>query len=151
MNLREKSAGRMDKMDNQEVRNNSGADGSEDLALEEALGNFKDSVHAWSEAAYSRPRTAVQAVRRRSWRLAAGWALAVVLVTGSVAGSVFERHEQKMRIAEAARVAQQQRLAAENRALDEEDLLAKVDNDISRDVPNAMEPLAQLMAEGDIQ
>jgi len=30
---------------------------------------------------------------------------------------------------------------------DEEELLAKVDSDVSRVVPSAMEPLAQLMAE----
>jgi len=44
-------------------------------------------------------------------------------------------------------VAEQQRLAAQERARqEEEDLLAKVDSDVSREVPSAMEPLAQLMA-----
>ena len=138
-------------MNEQEGLDNLQPEAGQDLVLEEALGNFRDSVHAWSDAAYSRPRTAVQIVRRRSWRLAAGWALAAVLVAGSVTGGVFERHQQQMRIAQAARIAAQQRLAAEQRAVDEEDLLAKVDSDVSRDVPNAMEPLAQLMAEGDIQ
>jgi hypothetical protein len=42
------------------------------------------------------------------------------------------------------------RLAAEQRNQqtheEEEDLLAKVDSDVSRQVPAAMEPLAQLMA-----
>ena len=55
----------------------------------------------------------------------------------------------------AARVAEQQRLqerlAAQQRdqqaQQEDEDLLAKVDSDVSRDVPVAMEPLAQLMAE----
>jgi hypothetical protein len=51
----------------------------------------------------------------------------------------------------AARVAQQQRLAAQQRdqqaQQEDEDLLAKVDRDVSREVPVAMEPLAQLMAE----
>ena len=47
--------------------------------------------------------------------------------------------------------AEQQRLMAEQRAREEEDLLAKVDSDVSREVPSAMEPLAQLMAEDDIQ
>jgi hypothetical protein len=46
--------------------------------------------------------------------------------------------------------AEQQRLAAaaEQQARQEdEDLLAKVDSDVSREVPAAMEPLAQMMAE----
>jgi len=47
----------------------------------------------------------------------------------------------------AARQVQQQRLVAEQHAREEEDLLAKVDSDVSREVPSAMEPLARLMAE----
>jgi hypothetical protein len=47
--------------------------------------------------------------------------------------------------------AERQRLAAEQRNRDEEELLAKVDSDVSREVPSAMEPLAQLMAEDDTQ
>jgi hypothetical protein len=46
----------------------------------------------------------------------------------------------------AARVAEQQRLAAQQQLWQEdEDLLAKVDSDVSRQVPAAMEPLGQLM------
>jgi DNA polymerase III psi subunit len=129
----------------------------EDLLLEQALRNFRLSVHAWSEAEYSRVRRAGTTVRQRSWRLAAGWALGCVLVAGSVSGGVYERHQrnlrqlQEMKIA-AARVAEQQRVAAEQRARDEEeDLLAKVDSDVSREAPSAMEPLAQLMAEDEAQ
>jgi hypothetical protein len=48
----------------------------------------------------------------------------------------------------AARAAESERLVAEQRASqEEEDLLAKVDSDVSREVPSAMEPLAQLMTE----
>jgi hypothetical protein len=47
----------------------------------------------------------------------------------------------------AAQQAERQRAAAEQRAREEEDLMARVDSDISREVPIAMEPLAQLMAE----
>jgi hypothetical protein len=47
----------------------------------------------------------------------------------------------------AQRDAERQRQMAEERAREAEDLLAKVDSDVSREVPNAMEPLAQLMAE----
>jgi len=122
----------------------------EDLLLEQALVNFRSSVHAWSAAEYSRVRPAVKVVRQRSWRLAAGWALAGLLVAGGAGGGVYEHHRQETaRIAAAARLAEQQRLAGEQRAreVEEEDLLAKVDRDVSRQVPSAMEPLAQLMAE----
>jgi hypothetical protein len=120
-----------------------------DAALEEALKNFRMSVHAWSDAAMSRPRTA-QTVRHRSWRLAVGWALAGVLLTGGLSGGMFERQQriERERIA-AARLAEQQKVQREQRAMqDDEDLLAKVDSDVSREVPSAMEPLAQLMNDG---
>jgi hypothetical protein len=115
-------------------------------ALEEALKNFRMSVHAWSDAAYSRPRTQARIVRRRSWRLAVVWALAGVLMVGGVSGGMFERHQkiEQARIA-AARLAEQQKALREQQAKEEEDLLAKVDSDVSRQVPSAMEPLAQLM------
>ena len=116
--------------------------------LEQALADFRLSVHAWTDAELSRPRAAVQPVRRRIWRLAAGWALGCVLIAGTASGGVYEhRHRQQLARAEAARMAEQQRLAAIEQARQEEDLLAKVDRDISREVPSAMEPLARLMAE----
>lgn len=123
--------------------------GQADAALDQALKNFRSSVHAWGEAAYGQTRP-VAVVRHVSWRLAAGWALGCVLATGSVAGGVYERHhrQEAARIAAAAEAAQQQKLAAEERTQKEnEDLLAKVDSDVSREVPSAMEPLAQMMAE----
>ncbi len=50
----------------------------------------------------------------------------------------------------AARIAEHERQAAEQRnqqlRQEDEDLLAKVDSDVSREVPSAMEPLAQMMA-----
>ncbi|MGD0892228.1 MAG: hypothetical protein ABR923_11875 [Terracidiphilus sp.] len=120
-----------------------------DRVLEVALANFRSSVVAWSEAELSRERTPARTVRQRGWRLAAGWALGCVLVAGGVSGGVFE-HQQKVqaqRAAAAARVAQQQKVLAEQRAKEEEDLLANVDSDVSREVPSAMEPLAQLMTD----
>lgn len=127
--------------------------------LEEALRAFRSNVHAWSEAAYSRPRTVAQVARGGSWRLALGWALAVVLTAGGVSGSLYERHhrQQMEKIAAAERAARQQQLAAERQqeqqaasqgVEDNASLLAAVDNDISQGVPQAMEPLAQLMDEG---
>jgi phosphoketolase len=128
-----------------------------DLELDEALTNFRLSVHAWSEAAFSRQRTAVAAVApRRVWRLALGWALGCVLVAGGASAGVWEHHQREIRSA-AARMAEQQRLheqlVAQQRdqqaRQEEEDLLAKVDSDVSREIPAAMEPLAQLMVEDD--
>jgi uncharacterized protein HemX len=121
----------------------------QDSELDEALTNFRLSVHAWSEAAFSRPRTAV--APRRVWRLAAGWALGCVLIAGGASAGVWQHQQREMRIA-AVRVAEQQRLVAQQREQqarrqEDEDLLAKVDRDVSREVPVAMEPLAQLMGE----
>jgi hypothetical protein len=67
---------------------------------------------------------------------------------------LYERHHQRelQKIAAAERAARQQKLEAEQRASKEdEDLLAKVDSDVSREVPSAMEPLAQLMSENEAQ
>ncbi len=116
-----------------------------DEALEQTLKDFRSSVHAWSEAEYSRPDNPVR-VYWTSWRVAASWALGCVLAVGSLAGGLYERHhlQERAKIAAAA-TARQQKLAAEQRK-ENEDLLAKIDSDVSRDVPSAMEPLAQMMA-----
>ena len=126
----------------------------EDPVVEQALRNFKASVDAWSEAAMSRPRVVKVAVRHGGWRMAAGWALGCVLAAGSLAGALYERqHRQELaRIAAAQAAAQktaQEKLAAEQKLASEsdQDLLATVDSDISRAVPAAMEPLAQMMDE----
>src|ERR1039457_5266332 len=108
---------------------------AEDEALEQALKNFRSSIHGWSEDVYSRPRQSVKVVRQTSWRVAAGWALGCVLAVGSVAGGVYDHHHRQevARIAAAAEAARQQKLADEQRALKEnEDLLDKVERDVSR-------------------
>jgi hypothetical protein len=125
---------------------------NEDQVVEEALRNFKASVDAWSEAAYDRPRT-VRAVRY-GWRSAAAWALGCVIAAASVSGAMYEhRHQQELAGIAAAKAARQKaaeaKLAAEQQTANiaDQDLLATVDDDISRAVPAAMEPLAQLMDE----
>jgi hypothetical protein len=126
----------------------------EDAELEATLRDFKSSVHAWSDAVYSRPRSVTREVRVRSWRLAAGWALGCVLLAGSVSGGFVERHHRL----EMARIAAQQRAADEQRQLQEQQararitdemLLTDVDSAVSRQVPSALEPLAQMMADDD--
>jgi hypothetical protein len=131
-----------------------------------ALRHFKTSVDAWSEAAYSRPRAA-ERTARRTWRLAATWALGCLLAAGSLAGTLFEHHQQQEAARIAAIKAAEQKAALEHKtsaqpvtaaivtrrqpaavkraANENEDLLATVDSDVSRQVPAAMEPLAQMM------
>ena len=133
-----------------------------------ALENFKASVDAWSDAAYRRPRTVVKATRH-NLRLAATWALGCMLAAGSVAGGLYERHHRQELARIAAMKAAEQKAAQEHaapekpvrattvtkrqptsvkRAANEnEDLLASVDSDVSRQVPAAMEPLAQMMVD----
>src|SRR5208283_1748510 len=105
-----------------------------DAEFEQALKNFRLSVHAWSDELYNRPRTALAvAPRRKVWRLAAGWALGCALVVGGVSGGVYERNHQRelARIA-AVREAEHQRQLAEQKAREEEELMAMVDNDVAR-------------------
>ncbi len=130
-----------------------------------ALKHFKASVDAWSEAAYGRPRAVVRTARY-SWRLAAGWALGCVLAAGSLAGALYERHvrHESARISAvkatqqkaalefkasarpvAATIVKRQPTATKRSASENDDLLATVDSDVSRQVPAAMEPLAQMM------
>jgi hypothetical protein len=112
-----------------------------DQNLDEALRNFKLSVDAWSEAAYS-TRRAAQFVPRPNWRPAAAWALGCALVAS-------KHHQGEIEAKQAAAtLAAQQKQIADLQAADEEDLLASVDSDVSQQVPSAMEPLAQ-MAEDD--
>jgi len=115
-----------------------------DGVLEQALANFRESVHAWGEAEFGRPRALVAPRSRRiPLRLAAAWTLGCVLAAGGVWGVVYEHNQRQVRIAAALQVEHQRQLAAEQAREDEE--LAQVDSEISREVPSAMEPLVQLM------
>jgi len=130
-------------------------EGSMDAVLEQALENFRLSAHAWSDAVYSRPRQALSAApRNRMWQLAAGWALACLLLGGGVSTGLYvrhERHAEQMSRLAAAREAEHERLMADVRAREAENLLANVDRDVSREVPSALEPLAELMNEDSAQ
>lgn len=130
---------------------------AQEKELEQALGNFRQSVQAWSEAELNRPRTMhapVQEIgRTRSWRLVAAWALGCVLAVGGASTGLYEHHHHQVLARQAAeREARAQQLLAAQRSAaqarqNDESLLAAVDKDVSRTVPNAMEPLAQLMEE----
>ncbi len=106
-------------------------------ALEEALKDFRQSVHAWSDAALSRPRNPVRVAVHRGWRLAAAWALGCVLVAGGLTGGFYERHQRQIAAAVKAEQEAQQRLLAarQRRPQTDEELLATVDSDIARTVP----------------
>jgi hypothetical protein len=124
----------------------------EDAALDRALSDFRSSVHAWSDAVYNRPRPIAAASRRAVWRKAAAWSLGSMLVIGAAGGGVLEiRHRQDAARVAAAREAQRQSALAEQREREAEKELAKVDIDVAREVPNAMEPLAQLMTDDESQ
>jgi hypothetical protein len=139
------------------------ADGYDPM-LRSALGDFRASVHAWSDAAYNRSQpVAISAPERVVWRRAAAWALSLTLSFGILGTAVYERHRSQL-IAQEKQHQQErerQRLADEQqRALqtatakdaeaskdtagvgDTEDLMATVDRDVSRQVPTAMAPLA---------
>jgi hypothetical protein len=118
-----------------------------DPALKQALGDFKASVHAWSESAANRPH-AIRAVAGRTLRLVAGWGLASILIAGAASGGLYEHHHQQelARIAAEREAAQQREIAAQ-RAQATEKMLASVDSDVSQEVPDALEPLAALSTE----
>jgi hypothetical protein len=99
--------------------------------------------------------------------MAASWALGCLLAAGSLAGTLYERHQQQEAARMAAIKAAEQKAALEHKAAEQpvaatvvtrrqptavrraanenENLLATVDSDVSRQVPAAMEPLAQMM------
>jgi len=128
----------------------------DDPNLRGALGEFKASVHAWSDAAYSAARTA-PARPAIAWRRTLAWALSLVLASGALSGAVYERHHQQalaqqQHQRELQLEHQQQMAAQQQRASEAEDLMARIDSDVAREVPTAMEPLAQMMTgDGGVQ
>ena len=149
---------------------------SGEAELQQVLKNFRQSVHAWSDAEYGRPRSIATATVHHTWRMATAWALGCVLAVGGLSAGLYESHHQK----EAAKsntvqqVPQQQaaspiesaaaparkaavveapveQIAQVDASEPDANLLAAVDSDVSRQVPSAMEPLAQLMENNSAQ
>jgi uncharacterized protein HemX len=123
----------------------------DDPNLGDALLEFKASVHAWSDAAYSAARTAPTRPAI-TWRRTLAWALSLVLASGALSGAVYERHHQQVLAQqqhqrELQLQHQQQMAAQQQHASEAEDLMAKIDSDVAREVPTAMEPLAQMMTD----
>lgn len=121
-----------------------------DPMLESALRHFRASVHAWSNAEYQRARPVVaEAPRRISWQRAVVLVLILVLSVAIAGTAGYQRHLHNALLIQQQqqRELERQRILAEQRAHESEELLANVDSDVSREVPAAMEPLAQLMAD----
>ncbi len=120
-----------------------------DPVLRQALGDFKASVHAWSDAERSRPRT-LRAISLHRSRVLVGWGLAAALLAATAAGGAYE-HRQIRRAQQAMEQRMEQERAAERvrlQAQQEEELFASMDTAVSREVPSAMEPLAVLATDG---
>lgn len=131
---------------------NRGASAGQDEAVEQALANFRATVHAWSEAAYRQPRVMETAIRHRSWRLAAGWALGSAVLVGGITGGIVEQHARKEAQIAARETRLQQQAAARQQARQEDrNLMITVDGEISQEVPDAMEPLTRMMELADNQ
>lgn len=119
-----------------------------DPDVEQALRDFRSSVHAWSDAVYRQPRLVEAAPRRTVWRTAAAWALGSVLVAGGAWGGVLEhQHRQEQDRLARLRQQEQDRRIQEQKARQAEQELALVDSDVSREVPDALEPLVPSMTD----
>lgn len=117
--------------------------------IEEALSNFRASVHAWSQAAHRQSALVVApAPDPFLWRRTLAWALGVLLTVGAASGAVYEHHHQQVLAWQAhQRQMEQERVLAAKRAAEMDELMAKVDQDVSQEVPDALEPLARMMTE----
>lgn len=120
---------------------------AQDPELERVLRDFRTSVRAWSDAVYGRPRLMEKAPRRKTWRKAAAWALGSVLAAGGAWGGLLE-HQHRQEQDRLARLRQQEvdRQVLEQKAREAEEELAKVDSDVSREVPDALAPLVPATA-----
>ena len=120
--------------------------------VEQALRNFRSSVHAWSDAVYRQPRRVEVAPRRTVWRMAAAWTLGSVLVAGGAWGGILEhQHRQEQDRLARLRQQEQDRRLQEQKARQAEEELALVDTDVSREIPDALEPLVPSMTADDGQ
>jgi hypothetical protein len=140
---------------NYEEQNKSAANELTDAQVAEALLHFRESVHAWSEAEYSKPRLVRQSKRSPVWTMITspllGWSLAAAVLTATVAVPVSEYRQHVNEVHKQQALAQQQKLeeqkAAQARAavIDDDELMSHVDSDIAQDAPDAMQPLSSLM------
>jgi hypothetical protein len=124
----------------------------EDVQVQDALRNFRSSMHAWSEQLLNEQelRRERKPIARSRWMMAPAmaWGLASVLAVAAVTVPVSVHHERQIVAMRQAAELEKQRQAAEAArqvAIDDEALLNHVDSDIAQSTPDAMEPLASLM------
>jgi hypothetical protein len=127
----------------------------EDPKVAEALRHFRESMHAWSEAEYSKPRTVHQKRRTTIWSIVTspllGWSLATMVLATTVAVPVTVHHEHVIAVRKQEALDREQKLAAQKAeqariaAIDDDELLSHVDSDIAQDAPDAMQALSSLM------
>jgi hypothetical protein len=134
--------------------------------LKQTLQNFRESVHAWGEAEYTRPHLLKSTAAHHTWKWALTWALGCVLAIGGLSLGLYEHHQQQLAKDNGAQQRQQapvmastapavpvpassgepiQQIAQVEAGELDANLLTAVDTAVSRQVPSAMEPLAQLM------
>src|SRR4051812_27628185 len=91
-----------------------------DPMLQSALTEFRASVHAWSDAAYNRPRPVpASAPQSTTWRRASAWVLSLALSFGILGTAAYQSHHQQI-LAQHQRQIEQQRVLAEQRAQETE-------------------------------
>jgi hypothetical protein len=134
--------------------------------LGDTLGDFRDCVHAWGQGSYGQPVPQLHASRALGWRLVAAGAMVVLLVAITLGGVAVRqiRHAAVARnsVPKQAVTTQIQMqnsvptVAAVKTSTvkvdaEDEELLANVDRDVARQTPKAMEPLARLMDDDEVQ
>lgn len=139
---------------------------TEELNVEKALRNFRRSIDAWSENEFDaranrlsfRTAKASSASKFLNWTATPvlRWSLAGAIAISAVAvpmGIQHERHLTAERLAAQLKLEQQKaaEAAAAPPAISDEELMSHVDSDIAQSTPDAMEPLASLMADPSAQ
>lgn len=131
----------------------------EEQELAGVLGEFRRSVHAWSEVEFARERKPRPARRPLfGLRLAVASAL-LMIVAGMTGGIALHQHNADVAIQQARQNAEKQRQADEQARLKQlelqkqsataqkdDALLDAIDRDVAQEAPTAMEPLASLMS-----
>jgi hypothetical protein len=128
-----------------------------DREVEEAIKSFRLTMHSWSERELNRRPAAASARTARSlwhWRMAPAvtWSAAAALAIAAVGVPVGVHHHNVVIRDKAAAEARIHRLQEVQAAqivagkAEDDKLLEHVDTDIAQDAPDAMQPLASLMA-----
>jgi hypothetical protein len=130
---------------------------TEDVQVDAALRHFRESVKGWSEQEFGKTR----AIRRSRWdamflaiaRPAVGWTMAAALLVASAGVPIAVHHERELAAERKLVQERQQELEAKAMepklapAMNDDELMSHVDDDIAQAAPDAMEPLANLMSD----